>query len=228
MRVCFSQTNTPENKILNRNWHENLKYHGNNHEKEFDAPDLAQRLTPESIDVLISYRKRFLSYLTRWLGDEALAEDILQASYARALERGGLRSEERVVSWFQRLLRNLAIDHLRKQSAEERATLKWASNEAEFTSLPDELASSLCGCIHDMIASLPNSQEQVLRSVDLEELSIAETAEKIGISQNNTRVRLHRARMSLRNMLLATCGICAEHGCLDCWCHTSPSDSPRK
>lgn len=201
-----------------------MKDRDKHHKHEGTQNDNLEGLSPEGIQVLISFRKRFLSYLTRWLGDEALAEDILQASYARALERGGLRSEERVVSWFQRLLRNSAIDYLRRKSAEERATLKWANDETGVAIFSDQLSAELCSCIHEMIADLPETQQRVLRSVDLNEQSIAETAEQMGISPNNTRVRLHRARTSLRNMLLTTCGICAEHGCLDCWCNASRMD----
>ena len=52
--------------------------------------------------------------LVIWLGDPAEADDILQAAFERALRRGGtLRSEERVVPWFARLLRNVAVDRKR-------------------------------------------------------------------------------------------------------------------
>ena len=43
-------------------------------------------------------------------------------------------------------------------------------------------------------------------------------AARHGISLDNVKVRRHRARKALRERLVDTCRLCADHGCLDCTC----------
>jgi RNA polymerase sigma-70 factor (ECF subfamily) len=40
----------------------------------------------------------------------------------------------------------------------------------------------------------------------------------LGIDEANVRVRLHRARLALKQRLIDTCHTCPEHGFLDCGC----------
>jgi RNA polymerase sigma-70 factor (ECF subfamily) len=54
--------------------------------------------------------------------------------------------------------------------------------------------------------------------VDIDEASPTDLAQRAGISTNNASVRVHRARQALEKQVRATCGVCAEHGCLDCRC----------
>jgi DNA-directed RNA polymerase specialized sigma24 family protein len=66
---------------------------------------------------------------------------------------------------------------------------------------------------------------ELLRQVDLESKSIADVSKQLGITANNTRVKLHRARAALREQLVLSCGSCTEHGCLHCTC-SRPSEAP--
>jgi len=58
----------------------------------------------------------------------------------------------------------------------------------------------------------------VLQLADLDGQPADAVAKQIGISRNNLKVRLHRARRQLRTRLEQTCQLCATHGCLDCHC----------
>jgi hypothetical protein len=70
---------------------------------------------------------------------------------------------------------------------------------------------------HNMELLKPEYRE-MLHRVELEEVSLRETAATLGLTPNNASVRLHRARQALRLALMHMCGTCAEHGCLDCTC----------
>ena len=71
-------------------------------------------LTPEVIAQLVDGQALFLAFVQRRVGARAIAEDILQEAFARALARGdNLRDGESAVAWFYRLLRNALIDHHR-------------------------------------------------------------------------------------------------------------------
>ena len=62
---------------------------------------------------LLEHRAEFLGFLTRQVGDPAAAEDILQAAYTKALEKGEqIQNTESVVAWFYRMLRNALVGPL--------------------------------------------------------------------------------------------------------------------
>jgi RNA polymerase sigma-70 factor, ECF subfamily len=59
---------------------------------------------------------------------------------------------------------------------------------------------------NDSILALPPAYRTVLILRDLEELSTAETAEVLAITDTNVKVRLHRAHELLRTHLMARAG----------------------
>ena len=61
--------------------------------------------------MLVASHREFLAFLEPRLPSRALAEEILQSAFVRAMEKGGaLRDEESAVAWFYRVLRNALID----------------------------------------------------------------------------------------------------------------------
>ena len=171
------------------------------------------------LDGLLSQRRQFLRFLERRVSSPTIAEDILQNAYLRALQREGeLRSGESGTAWFYRILRNAVIDFYRHRSVEDRALTQWA-NELETTVEPDDLTRDIvCQCIAGVLPSLKPNYADILRNVDLEESSLADFATGNDISVPNATVRIHRARQALKKALVATCGSCSAHGCLNCNC----------
>jgi RNA polymerase sigma-70 factor (ECF subfamily) len=72
----------------------------------------------------------------------------------------------------------------------------WEITPEEIT-LKKELRSKL----EDAILALPKPYRLVLILRDMEQLDTREVAEVMGISENTTKMRLHRARVALRNAL---------------------------
>ncbi len=72
---------------------------------------------------LLEKRSRFLAFVQSRVEDRALAEDILQAAYVRALEKSDtLREEDSAAAWFYSVLRNAVTDHFRHTSTEVHGT----------------------------------------------------------------------------------------------------------
>jgi len=84
--------------------------------------------------------------------------------------------------------------------------------------LPPELEARLCECVKGLLPTLSPDHADILARVDLGGATPAEAALALGITANAASVRLHRARKALHERLVATCGTCTEHGCLDCRC----------
>ncbi len=167
--------------------------------------------------------RQFREFLEHRVGNSSEAEDILQAAFLRSVEKGGtIRNDETVVAWFYRLLRNALIDHYRHRGAENRALALAAGMASDGEEPEPVVGRAICQCINDLLPTLKESYAALLRRVDIEGSSIADVAAETGMTPNNVRVKLHRARSALRKQLELCSGACTEHGCLDCTCRQSP------
>ncbi len=178
---------------------------------------------PELLSVLVNNHRQFRAFLEHRVGDASEAEDILQAAFLKSVQKGDtIRDGESVVAWFYRLLRNALIDHYRHRGA-ERAALARAAGLAIDSDEPEPAVErAICQCVNDLLPTINEDYAALLRRVDLEGAGIADVAAETGMTPNNVRVKLHRARAALRKQLELCCGTCAEHGCLDCTCRHSP------
>src|SRR5579864_5916360 len=97
----------------------------------------------EFVEQVTAQRERFLRFLSARVEDKATAEDILQAAYLKAIERGGdIRNEESAVAWFYRILRNAVTDYYRRRASKAKAL------EAVAVELPEsyepEIKATVC------------------------------------------------------------------------------------
>jgi RNA polymerase sigma-70 factor (ECF subfamily) len=181
-------------------------------------------LSPEDevVRVLLAQKGRLLAFLEERVGSRADAEDLLQTAMLRVLTKAHtLRSTDRVIPWFYRMLRNLLVDGHRRRAAAERALrrLDAAAKVAEGHDEP--LWGQVCACVTAILPTLRPAYADILRRVEIDERPLTGVARSLGISANNASVRLLRARRALLDRLRATCGACFEHGCLDCFCRTA-------
>lgn len=166
---------------------------------------------------LLADRARFLAFVRSRVESDEAAEEVLQAAYVKGLKQGNtVRDDEKVTAWFYRLLRNAITDHYRRRGARERAMeqLKAVSKDRE----DEKLEKAVCKCVHGVIDKMKPEYADILKKIEMEEAELKGVAKKLGVSPGNAAVRLHRARRTLKESLLQTCGACAAHGCLDCSC----------
>jgi len=188
--------------------------------------DVANAL--ESLDervsrVLIDGRAQFKKFVARRVKDDSIAEDILQESLMRAIQKSGdLRESENIVAWFHQILRNAVIDYFRTRTTDQNKT---AAFQRELTaqgdravSAPDEPRSEACRCLAFLLPALKPDYATLLDRIDLKEEPAAQVAQDLSITPGNLKVKLHRARQALKVSLERCCGSCATHGCVDCDC----------
>jgi len=208
----------PTNLLISRPI-DNVAAHGKLIGVEF--PSESSSAESQVLATLVDNHRAFLSFLERRLGDRALAEDILQTSFAKGMERAGeVRDGEAAVAWFYRLLRNAVIDHRRQDSA--RRGLDAFAAEMESNEAPkEEVWAAICQCIRRLAGTLKAEYADVLQRVDVDGLAVKDFAVEVGISSSNAAVRAFRAREALRQQVFRSCGTCAEHGCVECCCDQS-------
>ncbi len=183
------------------------------------SPSEEEHAPSVAMQALLDSHERFLRFLERRLASREAARDVLQGAYLAGLEKEDtLRDAERVVPWFYRLLRNAVVDHYRHLGVERSALRRFGFEQTGPGQLEPEIEGQICACVSDLIPELRPEYAELLREIDLGEEEIATVAEKLGITPNNARVRLFRARRALQKALISSCGVCAEHSCLDCSC----------
>lgn len=177
---------------------------------------------PAPVAVLLENHRTFLRYLERRVGDRALAEDILQEAFIKVVARPEQApADEAIVPWFYRTLRNAAIDQFRRRGASDRAVEAFA-RELETHAAPDpEMEAEICACVSRLAGTLKPEYAEALQAIDVHGMPVKTFAEQHGLSASNAGVRVFRAREALKKRVVASCGTCAEHGCVNCTCRSA-------
>lgn len=165
---------------------------------------------PEAFDRFVEiFRSKLFQYTYLVCGQREDAEEVAQETLLKAFERfQQLREPEHIRSWMFTIARNECMMKRRKSlfapdhevSIDETGLDQVVPDQGKG---PDEelLRAELREVLHEAVSSLPENYRPVLLLRDVEELSTAETAEVLGLSEDVIKQRLHRARIMLRERL---------------------------
>jgi RNA polymerase sigma-70 factor (ECF subfamily) len=171
------------------------------------------------LTTLIENHRAFLRYLERRVGDRALAEDILQEAFAKVVARPELApNDEAVIPWFYRTLRNAAVDQFRRRGAADRAYEAFARELETHVAPTSEMRGEICACVSRLASTLKPEYAEALEAIEVRGTPVKAFAAAKGLSSSNGAVRVFRAREALKKRVAESCGVCAEHGCVNCTC----------
>ena len=149
----------------------------------------------------------------RLMQNEAEAEDVMQETFMnafKAIEKFEGRSG--LGTWLYRIAYNAAMMRLRKPQ-QYMLSVEETLSEEEGTIIPKQLFDWCClpeedfasdevqSKLEQAIQKLPEKYKSVFILRELEELSTQETAVALDITPSTVKVRLHRARLQLREQL---------------------------
>jgi RNA polymerase sigma-70 factor (ECF subfamily) len=149
----------------------------------------------------------------RMLGNEQDAEDILQNTFLSAFTHlSSFEGRSSVLTWLYRIASNEALMVIRRGKPEVNINDNDSSDEiddlspsqfVDWGALPEDILLSSEGkrALDAAIQNLPENLRLVFLLRDIQELSIKDTAEALGLTESNVKVRLLRARLSLREHL---------------------------
>jgi RNA polymerase sigma factor (sigma-70 family) len=177
---------------------------------------------PAPLAILLENHRAFLKYLERRVGDRELAEDILQDAFSKVVVRPEQApTDEGLVPWFYRTLRNAAIDQFRRRSTASKA-IEAFGRELETQATPEpEMEAEICACVSRLAGTLKPEYAEALQAIDVNGTPVKAFAEQRGLTASNAGVRVFRAREALKKRVTESCGTCAEHGCRNCTCQTA-------
>ncbi|MFI5072741.1 MAG: RNA polymerase sigma factor [Terriglobales bacterium] len=150
------------------------------------------------------------------LRNDGEAEDVMQDAYVRAYEHlDQFAGKAKFSTWLTRIAVHEALARQRRGTryqelepmSESQADPmeKFASPAAD----PEQQASNseIRGLLEEAVEALPEVYRTIFMLRDVEEMSTSDAAYALEISEENVKVRLHRARALLRKSLYARAGM---------------------
>ena len=160
------------------------------------------------------YSDRLFRLAAGMLGDEEEAEDAIQEAFLRFFEKlDDFEGRSKVGTWLYRTVHNASVDRLRRRrptliisddpETEKETGLPSPVILADWSTVPESLLDSVeaQSQLDAAVAALPERLRAVFLLRDVDGLSTDEAAQILGISTSATKVRLHRARLQLRERL---------------------------
>ncbi|HYT66473.1 MAG TPA: RNA polymerase sigma factor [Vicinamibacterales bacterium] len=132
------------------------------------------------------------------------AEDAVQEALIRTYRNvGRIRDPEAFRPWLYRTVRNACLVGRRKRSGEPARISTLDDTLPGFSRTPEQLAdaAALRRQLRRALRALPGPYREVVFLRELEGLSTQEVARVTGISEDNVKTRLRRARGQLRQIL---------------------------
>lgn len=164
--------------------------------------------------IMRRYNQRLYRVVRAILRDDSETEDVLQDAYVRAYQHlGQFEKRAPFSTWLTRIAVHESLARIRRRNRFEqldgaRYDGEPSVNELNPSTDPEESTSrsELIRILEEAVLALPEQYRTVLMLRDVEEMSTAETAAALSITEINVKVRLHRGRALVRKRLVARAG----------------------
>ncbi|MEQ9618374.1 MAG: RNA polymerase sigma factor [Deltaproteobacteria bacterium] len=168
--------------------------------------------------IMRRYNQRLYRVARAILRDEKEAEDVMQGAYVRAYTHlNQFAGRAKFSTWLTKIAVHEAQARIRQRSrfvdigTTQNSGGGGMNTFASNTPDPEQQALSreLNAVLEDAVDALPEAYRSVFMLRKIEEMSTAETAECLDISEENVKTRLHRARSLLREEIYTRVGTIA-------------------
>lgn len=186
--------------------------------EELALVERAQAGDPKAFEEIVNlYEDRIYRFGYRMCGHPEDARDVLQDTFLAALRHiDGFRGDGKLVNWLFKIASSACLKKRRKRKEEPEHPLSLEDYTPEGgVPLVQQLPSSdptpydeahlgeLRERLIQAVMSLPEHYRVVVILRDFEHQSTEEVAEALGLQISATKVRLHRARLMLRERLMS-------------------------
>ena len=158
-----------------------------------ETPDWLTRTFAESAAEL----RRFVLGV---LGDPSLADDVLQATFLKAIERGHEARPETAKGWLFRVAYHEALGLRRRQASHDKVHRQLARASPAKLNGPDDplIRSETVDAVRKALAGLPENQKQVVLARINDGQTFAEIARDAGLPLGTVLTRMRRALQKLK------------------------------
>ncbi len=190
---------------------------------DMELVSLAQQGDIDSWETLISrYEQKVYALSMRMLRQVEDAEDVTQQTFLKVMEHlQNFRGDSSFSTWILRIATHASLKVIRKRKGQpmisldqsqegggEEGSIPHPEYIANWKDIPESiiLSDELKMLLDQALSELVEKYRIVFLLRDVEGLSIKETAEAVGLSEANTKIRLLRARLQLREKLTRELG----------------------
>ena len=162
-------------------------------------------------ELIERHSKRVRSYIGMMVKDDAVADDIFQETFIKAIkviDEGRYADSGKFLSWILRIAHNRVLDHFRREKSSKLINEQEAGYDvigtmryAESTAEDDIVHSELMDSVRRLIDELPDEQQEVVRLRYYSKLSFQEIAEQTEVSINTALGRMRYALINLRRLI---------------------------
>jgi RNA polymerase sigma-70 factor (ECF subfamily) len=161
-------------------------------------------------ELIRPYERRVYAMALSFLHNEADAEDAAQEAFLKAFRNlASFRGDAKFGTWLVSITLNEARSRIRRRDAVKMESLDEPEGQTspallrDWKEIPSEALErkEVRSLLHHAITALPAIYREVFQLRDIEQLSVNEAAEALGITTSSVKVRLHRARMMLQKNL---------------------------
>jgi len=164
--------------------------------------------------IMRRYNQRLYRVASAILRDAGEAEDVMQDTYVRAFQfLHQFAGDASFSTWLTRIAVNESLRRLRMRKRISRLDEFDLEDDSpkdfvEMSPDPEQSASSTetARILEQAILDLPYPFRTVVMLRDVEQMSTAETAAALELSQENVKVRLHRGHALMRDWMFARLG----------------------
>ncbi len=164
-------------------------------------------------DLVRPYERTVYVMALSFMRNEADAEDVAQEAFLQAFRKlDAFRGEAKFGTWLISITLNEARGRLRRSKVLKMESLDETDEEdghispallRDWKEIPSEALErkEMQHLLESAVSELPLIYRETFLLRDVEEMSVAETAEMLAISVPLVKVRLHRARIMLQRSL---------------------------
>jgi RNA polymerase sigma-70 factor (ECF subfamily) len=144
--------------------------------------------------------------------DPLWADDVVGSILLRLVEhRAALEAAANPIAYVLRVATNAVTDHYRRRSVERRALGEVANLGSDGTGGREEdgdrAEAEIAHCFEAFIRTLPDEYREALILTEIEDLTQAEAAARLGLSHSGMKSRVQRGRERLRKSVLRCCQV---------------------
>ena len=169
-------------------------------------------------EIYTTFQPKILGYLSRMLGSDD-AEDLTQEVFVK-IDKGvkNFRGEAQLSTWIYRVATNAALDRMRSATfKQQKRELTPDDSAGEKLTEPEDkniwtgetkpaadqqlIHQQMNSCIREYIDQLPEDYRTVMLLSEVEDFKNREIADILDVSLDTVKIRLHRARASLKKSL---------------------------
>jgi RNA polymerase sigma-70 factor (ECF subfamily) len=172
---------------------------------------------PALFEVLMRrYNQRVYRTIRSLLRDDHECEDAMQQAWLSAYAHlDQFEGAAAFSTWLTRIAMNEALARVRQKSRltpveelpEEEDTMRSAPQDPEGRAADRELGRM----VEEAVDELPDHYRTVFMLREIEGMSTADSAGALGVSEEVVKVRLHRAKLQLRDLLYARAGAASQN-----------------